>query len=164
MKIRITQPGFESLTGPYGVVEFIEGVSVADVSGIEIDRLAASISIVNAETDEPIGVTARMVECYSDTAQVIAPLPRMSDLESEPAPVKDEPADTSLPKFWTSDELGDLADAGGIKAVREIAVRWDVRGKAIAELISEIIEAQNKFKKSRGIADEAVEPAAAPAK
>lgn len=153
MKIRITQAGFERFTGDFGVIAFVDGVSAGDVSGVEIDRLAASIGIVDAETGEPIGVANRIVTHHADTAPVLGRLPTAAELEGEPEPAAPAPVDDGMPTFHTAEELGALADAGGIKAVREVAAKWDVRGKAIAELIGEILDAQEKFKKSRGIVD-----------
>lgn len=54
--------------------------------------------------------------------------------EVETAPAGDD--------VYTQETLEALADQGGIKAIREVASRYNVRGKAIGELIAGVLAAQ----------------------
>lgn len=49
---------------------------------------------------------------------------------------------------YTFENLSELADKGGIKPLREIGEKFGVKGKAISELIREILEAQEKAEKA----------------
>lgn len=126
MKIKLVQPGYETLTGYFGVIEFVDGRSVNDVTKREAEYLA---SLVNIETEEGVNpsVAQQILDTYGDTMPVETPV----------APTA--PQAVPLAKTYTADELAAVADAGGIKGVRAIADTLGLKGQSIAELIGRIL-------------------------
>lgn len=125
MKIKIVQQGWEKFTGTFGVVEFVDGVSVNDVSRTEAQCLAAAVSIVNLEGKDPSAAQA-IIDTNPTPAKVASIL--TEDLVEKP------PAVT-----YTADQLAEIADKSGIKGLRAIADPLNLRGNSIAELIGKIL-------------------------
>jgi hypothetical protein len=153
MKVRLTAPGFETYTGHFGVIEFKDGLSVEDVPPQEIDRLAANIAITD-EQGNPLGLADRIVGAYRDTAPNLGRLSTAAELKLPPEPpVREEPSATKAPapRLYTEAELAQLADAKGIRGLREVGDAWGVKGRAIDELMSGILKAQDKFCDARGL-------------
>lgn len=130
MKIRLVGPGWTDFTGYFGVVEFKEGVSVREVSDIEIKRLAALTRIESVETGEDPGIAAQMLKGRDE------PMPVLQSERGEGDAAPEEPK--KVPRY-TREELEAIADKGGIKAVREIADEFGVKGRSITELITELM-------------------------
>ena len=51
-RLRIVERGWETYTGSFGTVEFVEAVSVDPVPWLEQQRLGGLIHMVSAETEE----------------------------------------------------------------------------------------------------------------
>ena len=125
MKIKIVSPGWESFTGYFGVTEFKDGVSVEEVGVSEAQRLAANVSIVTLEGKDPSAAQA-IIDSRADEMPIVN-----TPTEAE------APATIVMPH--TREELEEIADKGGIKALREIAEKYGVKGKAITEIVSELL-------------------------
>ena len=69
MKIRILDKGFANLTGLFGNVEFVDGVSVEEVSKAEAARLGTIISIEDAVTNINPSTTQLMVDTYAKNSE-----------------------------------------------------------------------------------------------
>lgn len=153
MKIRIEQPGFAGYTGQVGPVAFVDGV--AEVSFVEARRLGAAMRIVDAETGEPIGPAADMARNRTAAAPEVPDQPRQPEPEhaqGERSPGDEEgAAEPKLPKLYTFAELASVADTKGIAGLRELAQPLNVRGRGIAELITEIANAQKQLIATRGL-------------
>ncbi|KAA5604426.1 hypothetical protein F1188_16340 [Roseospira marina] len=149
MKVKIVEPGFESFTGHFGLVEFQNGVSLRDVEPYELDRLAANVRIENLK-GQAAGVADRMVEAHNEVAPVISPLVRGLP-EQVMAPVPKTVAEGLPPRVYSEKELGAIADEGGIKMLREIGEKWEVKGRGIAELIHDILDAEDRYCEARGL-------------
>ena len=55
MKMKLTQPGFENLTGRLGITEFVDGTSVNDITFEEFAGLANIYQAeYTVETAEPV--------------------------------------------------------------------------------------------------------------
>lgn len=126
-KIRLTEPGFEKLTGPFGVIDFVDGVSVDEVSEVEASRIANCVRTEFADDGKN----------PSDSQRV---------LDSQHTPMDAEmmhfvvPTQTAIKH--TREELEALADKEGIVALRAIGDKFGVKGAAIAKLINSIMSAQ----------------------
>lgn len=145
MKVRLTQSGWENYTGLIRDVEFEDGVSTRALLAHEIDLFAALFEVRGIEGDETdivVGHAARVANNSLVRADVAEPLARATEEELNPTPA---------PAFHTEAELLDIADRQGIKGLREIAKPLDVRGRAIPELISEILAAEYKIKAQLGL-------------
>lgn len=147
MKIRIKEPGYEKLTGPFGMVKFENGVS-EDITQREADQIGASVRV------EVVGEGSLMNTAYEDGANVPAPYVNIGRDEEEPnriAPQRVEPApDTeSAPKLkWTEEMLGEIADKEGIRGLRKVGDVYSVKATSIAGLIQEILQAQTSAAQS----------------
>lgn len=151
MKIKITQPGWETFTGNFGSIEFADGVSVGEVSQNEASRVAAVVRVETTEGKDP-SMAQLIIDTYSD-----------------PAPLETTIAAADLPKpevpSYTADELAAIADKLGIKGLREIADPLGIKANSIAELIGRILAVSKPAEPTvtAEAAPEAAEPAAEPA-
>lgn len=142
MKIRLIGNGYEAFTGFFGTVEFKDGVSVHAVSPADARFFASITSIQDAETGEDPGDNALFersfqLEAHAETLPTLAEL----GMTVEQAPVEQKVQAPAEEKY-TKERLEELADKGGIAALREIGGKLDVRGTSIAKLIDGILAAQ----------------------
>jgi len=152
MKIKIVEAGWAGYTGPLGPVEFVDGVSVDDVSKGEMRQLSGIIQFEDADTGSDPSLAQELI----DSQNVPAPLATVPTTE-QIGPVMPE-------KVWTNDELVAIADAHGIKGIREVATPMGLKGTSIAELIGKILSVQAEQVKAFTDAEakkaEGAEPAA----
>ena len=127
--VSIDQKGWEKYTGYLGMVPFENGVSTRPLTDIEMRQIGASIRLVNVESDEQVGPSVTMVNARAVSAEVKAPLPTVA-----------EKPEVTLE--FDRDALEKLADEGGIKAVREVAAKFGVKGVGIDKMIEDTLEAQ----------------------
>lgn len=130
MKIKITEAGFESYTGIFGTVDFLNGVSVSDVSQNELMLLSAIMRVESLDGTQQ-GSNAQYVESYDQ---------RVTAEQVEALPAATEPV-AKKPKY-THDELAKIADEKGIEGLREIGNEFGVKAQSIAKLIDLIKDAQ----------------------
>lgn len=142
-KIRIVQPGWESYSGPYGHIEFKDGVSVDPVDWLQADRIAADLQVVDAADGEQIGAQVRLIETKCIPLDALDRLMTAED-EPPPAPVPVAPAPSAPEKVWSVEALHDIADKEGIKGLREIGNALGAKGRAIPELIEDILKVQDE--------------------
>lgn len=129
MKIVIKEKGFENFTGQMGVVFFENGVSTADVMPHDAVRMSA---VMNFEWEDgaPCNVAQRILDnMHTPAPDVTAPI-----VEDVPAPVMQAGA------LWTEEELGKIADEGGIAGLRAIADPLGVKDKSVAGLIDGLLK------------------------
>jgi len=132
MKIKIIEPGWAGFTGDFGMVEFVDGVSVDDVSRVQAASLAGLIGIETLE-----GVNPSASQVLLDAHHTAAKVTTLVN-------IPDAPVAPAAEKVWTQDELAALADKGGIKAVREIAEPMGLKDNSINELMAKILAFQAK--------------------
>mgnify|MGYP000980230257 FL=1 len=133
-RIRITSPGWSNFNGYFGIVEFRDSVSVESVGRIEAERLAALIQFETVPDNEDgiardPSAAQRIVDTYADDLGH-ATLLTQAELPKPPEPEK---------PTYTPEQLSDLADVGGIAAVRKAADPLGVTGASISELIGKIL-------------------------
>lgn len=129
MKIKITQTGWAGYTGHLGQVEFADGISIDDVSRADAAQLSAIVLIEDVATGKNPSDAQRIVDSYSDQAKVETPLVAETTVQ--------------LVSEYDQAQLEAIADASGIKGVREIADRFDIKGTSITDLITRILNAQS---------------------
>ena len=130
--IKIDVPGYEHFTSLFCMVPFKNGVSERPVTEQEALRIGSIIKTVRLDTDEQLGASTVMANTRHMSAEVV-PL-RLSLAE-----VKEEP---EVELKYTKDQLEEIASEGGIKAVREIAKEFDVKGVEISKMIDDIMKVQ----------------------
>lgn len=144
--VKIDIAGWEYFTGMIRGVEFVDGKSTRPLTEREINTIGANMRIVDVETNEQVGPTIKRV---GDIPAPIATNTPTADTEEtvevekvEEATVED-PREEKPSKIYTKEELEELAQTGGIKAIREIANEFGVKGVQISQLINGIINQQN---------------------
>lgn len=162
-RIRITQPGWETYNGPLNEVEFVDGLSTDIVPRRIVDRLSGLVMVEEVDDEGnatgQVGAQVRLIDESQERAPVVTPMMRASDEKPE-EPKQPEAPVVTPPKFHTREELEAIASEKGIKGLREIADPLEVRGKAILELIVEILSAETKLKARADALGETPEPAA----
>jgi hypothetical protein len=145
MRIKIVEPGWAGYTGIVGIVQFEEGVSIEEVSRAEADRIGATLRVETLEGKQ-VNAAQTILDMYSNKApeerRTLTPegepqLPPQKKIESV-----EEPPAHAVARIWTAEDLGELADQGGINALREVAEPLGVKATAIKALIEKILEAQ----------------------
>lgn len=150
--IRITQPGWEGYNGLFCDMNFVDGVSEEIATQRMVDRCAALLQVEQIEVTQgaaevvtPVGLGARIEGNLQKEAEVLEPMQRAED--EAPAPVS-TPAPEPL-QLYTEAELQTIADEQGIKGLRVIGDKLSVKGRAIPEIVREILEAQSKIETLR---------------
>lgn len=133
MKLRLTQPGFETYTAQMGVTFFENGLSTTDVSVMDATRMAA---VMGCEWED--GTPANVGQIYLDNMHTEAPV-----FAAPGAPDKLVVADVSVVSVGYSEaDLAAIADAKGIAGLRDIADTLGIKGNSIGGLIAAILKAQ----------------------
>lgn len=165
MKLRLLQPGFEHYTAQLGVVTFEDGLSNDDVSKMDALRISG---VMHCEWED--GTSPSLSQQLLENNQMSAPilgdhLGAGTSVEDNPvleqtnftdgaaeveivSNQKDRPEVVEVvdlgeevqPKFWTQAELEAIADASGIKGLRDIADPLGIKGQSINGLIAELIQ------------------------
>ncbi len=163
-RIRITQEGWAGFTGNIGGVEFADGVSIETVPQIAADRIACSVLCVNADSEagEQVGISARYIENQAIQMDVEEALPVITDEEIAASIVA--ASQKTVEVYFTGEELEAIADEKGINGLRAIAEPLGVKARAIPDLISNILKAQDAIRVRIAAATDvpAEEPVAAP--
>ena len=140
MKIRIDEVGYEHFTGQLGLVQFVDGISVNEVSVGELNRMSAIIRIVNADTDKELGAISE----YAETSKVEFKVEGAEEVVAKfVEPNEDIPSTT----VYTKEQLEALADKEGITGLREIADAMNIKGTSITGLINGILGSSNNAPK-----------------
>lgn len=142
MKIRIDEVGYENYTGQLGMVDFVDGVSVNEVSQSELNRMAVVIRVVNVESEEQVGSLVDMQKNNDYTFPVEEVLVNIPEPEQAPADSQAPADDTAGKAIYSREQLEALADKEGIAGLREVAETFGVKGTSIVGLIQEILDAQ----------------------
>lgn len=157
MKIKLTQPGYETYTGQMGVLFFEEGVTTADVRSGDAVRLAAQF-LCEWENGDSVSMAQSILDHAKVTTDDLGP-----ELNADQALVQETVAFTQVygnrpnpnevvaeseiiasGRIYTEEELAAIADDAGIAGIRAIAQPLGIRGNSIATLISDILAKQAK--------------------
>lgn len=166
MKVRIAAAGYEKFTGNFGFnAQFKDGVSVHDLDQRQINRIASSVRIVNAETGEQVGPSTVALALHSAPITVATPVVTLDQVKVDEAAQRARLADDLAARkaaeaeqlaeaerkakeavadmpIYTRAELEAVAGANGIQALRDIATPMGIKGRGIVELVNEILKAQ----------------------
>lgn len=146
MKLRLTQPGFDTYTGQMGTVFFENGLSTADVKPNDAVRMAAQFL---CEWED--GSTASVAQSLLDHAHMtVGDLKAVTNADQAFAQQAAEAgalaskaaAEDGVTKTYTEESLAAIADKSGIKGLRVIAEPMGIKGNAIADLVRAILEKQ----------------------
>lgn len=132
MKLKITEPGWAGYTGPLGYVEFVNGVSVDEVGRADAAALAGIVSIEEVGTGKNPSDSQRMIDSRAESLAVDAPVAAVL-----------EPVVAAPSAEHTRESLEAVADASGIKGIREIADPMGLKANSMTELIDKILNKQS---------------------
>jgi hypothetical protein len=79
MRIKIVEPGWAGFTGDFGMIAFVDGVSVEDLGRGDASNVAALIAIVDVETGKNPSASQRILDQYSDAAAVEPPKVKVAE-------------------------------------------------------------------------------------
>lgn len=142
MKLRLTQPGFETYTGQMGVLFFEDGASTADAKPNDARRMAATMLCEYEDGTSPSDTQAIL-----DNMDTPAPVFAVGDAEHDRVAnatetVRQMDADKPLTSGYTQEQLGAIADKDGIGGLRKIAEPMGIKGNSITGLIDAILKSQ----------------------
>lgn len=169
MKVRLAAKGWETFTGSFGFqAEFKNGVSVGDLSPRQVARIASTTRVVDAETGEQVGPSVIALAVHSATMPAAPTVKTKVDTDREEeidrarllkeqaereaqqaaalaeAEAKAERQEDKDIIVYSRQELEAIGANAGISGLREIATPLGVKGRAISELVTEILAAQAK--------------------
>lgn len=138
--IKIVQKGFETYNGFFDGVKFENGLSTEPMTLSGAEQLGASIKIVDADTNEPVSVTQRMINMRGDSIKPSRSIhPRGEEPKVEEKKTVELTEKIAEPNY-TREQLEALADSGGISKLREFAKEYNVNGKSIASIIDALMK------------------------
>lgn len=156
-KVKLLKAGFENYTGVIGTFQFEDGIS-EEMSKADADRMSASITCGLVQEDGSVDSLSPLDNMKTLRKQKIANNPESrriktdedgdksdadkSDADREPAKVQEQPG-----YDFTAESLEALIKEGGIKALREVADKYDVRGTQIAAIYSDLLAKKAAYEK-----------------
>jgi len=158
MKIRILDKGFANLTGPFGTVEFVDGVSVDEVSAAEAARLGTILSVECVDSGKNPSTTQLMVDIHAKNTEELGikaaglrkattVQPQVADNQPESVPqashetVKAVLEGTPALKYdYDVEQLDALVKREGIAGLRAFASAYAVNGQSVATIIKKLME------------------------
>lgn len=124
-KIRLIDAGFQNFTGQFGTVDFVDGVSVEEVSTMEQLRLSSIVGVETMSGENPSPAQLIIDSQYT----VMGSAPAMqTGLDAPVERVK-----------YTREQLETIASADGISGLRKIADPLRIKGTSINKLIGDIL-------------------------
>lgn len=138
-RLKIVESGWETYSDYFGGFKFTDGLSDDPISYADSQRLGSFIRIEGVDDDKQVGEGQTQVEIVDHKADVV-----VAAAEHAPVTVSADEAAAKIEGTlrYNRAELEAIADQGGINAIREIAEKFGVKGRGIAELIREIIQKQ----------------------
>lgn len=147
MRVKITQPGWETFDDFLFGVKFEDGTSVTDVRRDQALQLGAMVSVIEVDDQGldlgPVNPAHELVTTTNVSAEIVEPMKSDAELRPEVAPDVAIPDDKLVEKrVYTEAELVAIADEKGIAGLRDIGEPLKVKNTAIRGLIREILAAQ----------------------
>lgn len=146
MKIKLTQPGFETYNGQMGVTFFEEGLSVSDVLVQDAIRMSA---VMLCEWED--GTSPNIAQSLIDNSDTPAPTfvsgeDGQHELNDDEIKAAQEvqaaliQAGAPVGPSYTFEQLAEIADAKGIQGLREISDPLGIKSNSIKNLIDAIVK------------------------
>jgi hypothetical protein len=145
LKLIMKEPGNESYTGQFGVIQFENGTSTSDVSPLDAVRIGAVMRVIWENGNAPSMADEFAPEFLKGAPLEIqiTPPPAVAPVGAELSAASSLDLDKVDPNPpHTVESLGAIADAEGIKGLRVIGDKFNVHEKSVAALIQGILKAQ----------------------
>lgn len=147
--LRITASGWETFTGNFGGVDFVNGLSADVVNRHQIDHLSGLVRCDLADASGVLigqgGIAARLVGGVNVSEPPTALRKATQDELDADRRQRAAESGKAPTKMFTKDELETIAAKEGLTGLRKIGDAWSVRDRAINKLISLILNAQTVF-------------------
>lgn len=144
MRLKIIERGFEGYTGRMGDVDFVDGVSIEHTSRQEARRLASIMAMIDLDTGKNPSWAQELLDNREQTlAQMLRTPEQKQETPAEPAPVE-----SGLSYDYTEESLAEIADKGGIVALRDFAKPYDVRGGSIQQIMASLMAVKEEALKA----------------
>ena len=144
MKIRLTQPGFEKYNGQMGLLDFVEGLSIGDVTQMQAVRLGA-VMLVEWEGGGNPSVTQSILDNSNTAAPVFSSENDGLSHDIAAGALAGAAITSLLPAVdvarFSREQLEAIADKDGITGLRDIADPRNIKSNSIKELIEAILKA-----------------------
>lgn len=164
--LKVVDAKWKGYTGALGMARFVDGRSETMLPRHIRDRMAAAMNFVEIDADgneQPAGAAHRMIREYAERAAPVSQLSRQSEGEKNAEIAAAQVALAKIPAVLTRAELEAIAEKQGIKGLREIGKKWNVKHRAIPTLIEMILDAQEKAVAKTRKPEAPAEPVAEPA-
>lgn len=135
-RLRITEPGWASFSGPLAGILFENALSVEAVPPQFAEMIGSMIRVECVDDEVQVGASATLLRSHDLRCEVVNESERVE--KSEQTEQNKAPAAAT----HTRESLEKIADEHGIQGLREVATPMGVRGRGIGELIEEILAAQ----------------------
>lgn len=142
MKLKIIEAGWVNFTGNMGGVDFVDSVSVGEVSERQAFVIANLISVETLEGVNPSSsqqALAALTVPMEVVENIVAPVVLKTEVKVESK--AEAKAEVEAVKYSRA-QLEAIADAKGVEGVREIAKPMGLYAKSINGLIDQIINKQ----------------------
>lgn len=146
--LRCADKAYKNYTGFIGVVEFKDGLSIEKQPRLERDRMAASMAFEEVDDDgnaQAAGPAHRLVSESAARAPVAKKLLRQTDQEKANETVEMAKEFSPVPPIHSREELEAIADKDGMSGIREVAVHWNVKHRAMVVLMQMILDEQEQW-------------------
>lgn len=156
MYLKVADKKWKGYTGILGMARFKDGVSVEMLPRHIRDRMAAAMPFIEIDSEgneQPAGAQYRLIRESRSRAPIIEPLKRQTEGEKAAELAAAQVAAAKVPVLETRASLEAIAEKQGIKGLREIGKRWNVKHRSIPTLIEMILDAQEKAVAKRNKAD-----------
>jgi hypothetical protein len=147
-KIKMTGKGYELFTGPFGTHEFVNGVSVEDVSTRDAERLGAVIPIETVDGVEMNVASSIQKKREANDQQVKQDAVVVEETESEE---EVEEVEESLDEDWIEKSVSTsafmfneaqlvlIADEEGIEGLRKLSEPVGLKSNSITGLLKKML-------------------------
>jgi antitoxin component HigA of HigAB toxin-antitoxin module len=155
-KIKIAVQGWECFSGMLGNITFKDGISEEIVSIKDRERIGGTIYVEEFDEENPdlpgeqVGSTVSILKIGDIAAEMENTL-EYGLKESSDAEILVTKTKQSDRKIYPLEELEAIATEKGIKAIRELAVPYDLKGTSIQDLIDRILKAQDSYLMENGL-------------
>lgn len=153
-RIRPASKIYAGFNGYIGIVKFVDGVSEETLPQHLIDRISAAVPMIEIDEDgneAHAGSAARIVIDSATRATIAPDFSRQTEEEKRLEEIERKKKAMVAPatRFYSLDELTEVAAKHGINGVRAISDLWGIKSRKIADLVKGILDAQGAFTAAR---------------
>lgn len=154
-KLKIVSAGYEGYNGPIGAYEFVDGVSVEEITEPNRRRLAAAFEMVEIDSEgveEHASPAARLISLRENVAPVIDESGRQTPEDRLTELAVGDLLKRPVRPTMTHDEIAQVLEKKGGQALRELGNEWGVKHRSFVVLMQMIADVMEDDRKDRAAA------------